>query len=138
MRRNGSRGQRAPMFHRSQTTATRISVGTTPSTAYDPSDAGRHASKLENCRSHARFAWRREYDPKSFSLDGRPVAQARQWLDEQVSARGLDAHALDAPSPYEMPAHAVAYGATYDVEHSADALVELAAWFANAEAVLAH
>jgi hypothetical protein len=32
-----------------------------------------------------------------------------------------------------MPAHAVTHGATYGVEHSADALVELAAWFANGE-----
>ena len=75
---------------------------------------------------------------QSFSLDGRTDAQARQWLGEQVSARGLDAHALDAPSPYQMPAHAVTYGVTYDVEHSADALVELAAWFANAELLLAR
>jgi len=31
-----------------------------------------------------------------------------------------------------MPAHAASYDATYDVEDVADALVELAAWFANA------
>jgi hypothetical protein len=70
---------------------------------------------------------------QSFSLDGRTDAQARQWLGEQLGARGLDAHALDAPSPYEMPAHAVTQGAAYGVEDVADALVELAAWFANAE-----
>ena len=40
---------------------------------------------------------------QSFSLDSRSDAQARQWLSEQLGARGLDAHALDAPSPYDMP-----------------------------------
>jgi hypothetical protein len=50
-----------------------------------------------------------------------------------LGARGLDARALDASSPYEMPAHAVTKGGAYGVEDVADALVELAAWFANAE-----
>ena len=36
---------------------------------------------------------------QSFSLDGRTDAQARQWLGEQVGARGLDAHALDIGVP---------------------------------------
>jgi hypothetical protein len=73
---------------------------------------------------------------QSFSLDGRTDAQARQWLGEQLRARSLDTHALDAPSPYDMPAHAVAKGAAYGVADLADALVELAAWFANAEFLL--
>ena len=71
-----------------------------------------------------------------FSLDGRTDAQARQWLGEQVCALGLDTHALDAPSPYDMPAHAVAQGSAYGVADLADGLVELAAWFANAEFLL--
>ena len=55
----------------------------------------------------------------------------------RATPRGsLDTHALDAPSPYEMPAHAVAKGAAYGVADLADALVELAAWFANAEFLL--
>ena len=73
---------------------------------------------------------------QSFSLVRRIDAQARQWLGEQLGARGLDARALDAPSPYEMPAHAVTQGGAYGVEDVADALVELAAWFANAEYLL--
>ncbi|MGH6835183.1 MAG: hypothetical protein ACREC9_06465 [Methylocella sp.] len=73
---------------------------------------------------------------QSFSLNGRADAQARQWLGEQLGARGLDTHALDAPSPYEMPAHAVAQGAAYDVAAVADSLLELSAWFANAEFLL--
>src|SRR5262249_39177679 len=50
---------------------------------------------------------------QSFSLDGRSDEQAGQWLSEHLGARGLDAHALNAPSPYEMPAHAVSRGAAY-------------------------
>jgi hypothetical protein len=70
---------------------------------------------------------------QSFSLNGRTDAQARQWLGEQLGARGLDAHALDGPSPYEIPVHAATKGAAYGVADLADPLVELAAWFANAE-----
>jgi hypothetical protein len=69
---------------------------------------------------------------QSFSLDGCRDAQARRWLGEQLGARGLDAHALDAPAPYEMPAHTVAHGAVYDPAGLSDALAELAAWFGNA------
>src|ERR1700730_13205119 len=62
---------------------------------------------------------------QSFSLDGRTDAQARLWLGEQLGARGLDARALDTPSPYEISAHAVTKGAAYGVADLADALVEL-------------
>ena len=62
---------------------------------------------------------------QSFSLDGRSDAQARQWLSEQLGARGLDAHALDAPSPYDMPAHAISQGAAYGPSGLNDALPSL-------------
>src|SRR5215471_6754951 len=48
------------------------------------------------------------------------------------SKTGLDAHALNAPSPYEMPAHAVSHGAAYGPAGLTDSLAELAAWFGNA------
>jgi len=73
---------------------------------------------------------------QSFSLDSRSDAQARQWLSEQLGARGLDAHALDAPSPYDMPAHAISQGAAYGPSGLNDALAELAAWFGNAALLL--
>ena len=69
---------------------------------------------------------------QSFVLDGRPDADARRWLDTQLGACGLDARALDAKAPYEIPARARAGGA-YDVGGLADALSDLAAWFANAD-----
>lgn len=73
---------------------------------------------------------------QSFSLDSRSDAQARRWLSEQLGARGLDAHALDAPSPYDMPAHAISQGAAYGPAGFSDALDELAAWFGNAALLL--
>ena len=69
---------------------------------------------------------------QSFALDGRSDAQARQWLGQQWAARGYESGALDAPSPYAMPVHPIASGATYDAKRHADALAELAAWYANA------
>ncbi|MGH6842220.1 MAG: hypothetical protein ACREDV_09050, partial [Methylocella sp.] len=74
---------------------------------------------------------------QSFSLNGSTDARARQWLGKQLALLGLDPKALDAPSPYEMSAHAITQGAAYGVADLADALTELAAWFANAECSLA-
>ena len=71
-----------------------------------------------------------------FSLGGHTDAQTRQWLGERLATMGLAAHALDAPSPYEMPAHPLNQGARYDAAGLSDALAELAAWFANAELLL--
>jgi hypothetical protein len=71
-----------------------------------------------------------------FPLDGHADSEARLWLRETLGARGLPANALDAPSPYEMPAHALAEGARYDAARLPGALDELAAWFANAELLL--
>jgi hypothetical protein len=73
---------------------------------------------------------------QSLPLSGRSDVQARRWLGDQFTARGLDAFALDATSPYEIPAHAIARGASYDPAGSADALAELAAWYANAAVLL--
>lgn len=75
---------------------------------------------------------------QSFSLSGRSNAQARQWVGEHLSKQNFDTLALDADPPYEIPAHAIAEGAVYDAASSADALIELAAWFANAESLLSQ
>ena len=68
-----------------------------------------------------------------FPLNGRTDADARTWLGAQLSARGLDAGALDAPSPYAIDADPIAGGAAYDAGGQKDALRELAAWFSNAD-----
>jgi hypothetical protein len=71
-----------------------------------------------------------------FALDGHSDADARRWLGEQLGPHGLDARALDAKAPYEIPDHPVTQEAAYDARGLADALAELAAWFANANASL--
>ncbi len=75
-------------------------------------------------------------DGSSLSLEGSTDADARAWLGQQCAARGLDARKLDHPSPYEMPAHAIASGAKYTPGKLIDALRDLAAWYANANGLL--
>ena len=74
--------------------------------------------------------------PQAISFQGRRDADIRQWLGRQSSAQGLDPEALDAPAPYAMPEHPIGRGAPYGAAGLAPALVELAAWFANADQVL--
>jgi hypothetical protein len=73
---------------------------------------------------------------QSFVLDGRTDADARRWLGERLAAYGLDARALDPQAPYEISDHPVARGAAYGASELADALAEMATWFANANASL--
>jgi hypothetical protein len=73
---------------------------------------------------------------QSFPLTGRTDMQAGEWVGEQLGACGFDARALDGPSPYKIPEHAIAQGASYDAAGSAEAQTELAAWYANAQAAL--
>jgi len=69
-------------------------------------------------------------------LDGRADPEVRTWLGAQLSARGLDAAKLDAPSPSDLPWHVIAIGARYSLEEQGEALAIHAAWFANAHAAL--
>jgi hypothetical protein len=73
---------------------------------------------------------------QSIFSSGRTDAEIRTWLGEQLGKLDLDAGKLDAPSPYKMPKHAIAKGGPYNAVASADALAELAAWFANADILL--
>lgn len=72
----------------------------------------------------------------AIGLDGRRDADIRQWLGRHVSAKGLDANALDAPAPYQIPEHPIGRGAPYGAAGLAAALAELVAWYANANQVL--
>jgi hypothetical protein len=47
---------------------------------------------------------------ESIFLNGHSDSQIRQSLGDKLSKLNLDARALDAPSPYEIPAHAIAQG----------------------------
>jgi len=72
-------------------------------------------------------------------LAGHSDLEVREWLGKELSARGFDADALDTPSPYELPAHAIAEEAKYDIAPpQEDALAQLTAWFANAELLLSE
>jgi hypothetical protein len=73
---------------------------------------------------------------RSFALDGHTDADARQWLGRHLAAHDLDPGRLDAKLPYDIPDHAVAHSAAYGARALAGALVEQAAWFANAHASL--
>ncbi len=70
----------------------------------------------------------------SFALDGRRDADACDWLGRHARARGLEAQALDAALPYEVPAFAG--GDVYTAAELAEPLAELAIWFSNANGVL--
>lgn len=74
----------------------------------------------------------------SLSLNDRQDPSVCEWLGEILGRRGLNPRALDAPSAYEIPAHAIVQGAAYDSIGSEDCLVELVAWFVNAELLLGH
>ena len=69
----------------------------------------------------------------SFALDGRTDADTRLRLGDLLAAHDLEPGRLDAKLPYEIPDHALARAGTYDAGGLADALSELAAWFANAD-----
>ena len=73
----------------------------------------------------------------SVFLSGRTDPEVRQWLGGHFGKLNIDATLLDAPSPYEIPFHAIAKGVPYNAIASIDALAELASWFANANALLA-
>jgi hypothetical protein len=78
-----------------------------------------------------------EGEREFYALDGRTDAEVRHWLGGMLAADGLDAAELDAPAPYTMPEHALAGGGAYGARDLTDALVGLAAWFANAHGSLA-
>jgi hypothetical protein len=69
----------------------------------------------------------------SFTLDGRTDADTCLRLGDLLAAHDLDPGRLDAKLPYEIPDHALGRAGTYDAGGLADALFDLAAWFANAD-----
>jgi hypothetical protein len=71
-----------------------------------------------------------------FTLDGHTDADVRAWLGGELGGKGLDARKLDEPSPYEMPAHAIAKGAKYSIGGLVPALGNLSVWYANANGLL--
>jgi hypothetical protein len=73
---------------------------------------------------------------QTISLEGRRDAEIREWLGRQLGARGFDPGALDAPLPYQLPAHPIGRGAPYEPARVAAALAVLTAWYTNANHAL--
>jgi hypothetical protein len=72
-----------------------------------------------------------ERERSSMRLAGRTLNQALAWLGEEFAG---DASALTLPD-FEMPPYAVGEGAPFS-DAGAEARIELAAWFANAFALI--
>jgi hypothetical protein len=69
-----------------------------------------------------------------FALTGRTLTEALAWADERMAtAAGTAPRGLQLPT-YDMPDHRVVHGAHFDTPQPA--LVELADWYANADALL--
>jgi hypothetical protein len=73
---------------------------------------------------------------ESYPMHGRTDREVRQMLGVELGARGLNAAAVDKVAPYEIPAHAIAAGAAYDVGGVSGFLNDLAYWFAEADSAL--
>lgn len=74
------------------------------------------------------------FDGRAFPLNGRTIADATAWLRESLATAGLDAGRFTLRRHYEIPPHAVAEGRAFDA--SGEHLRQLAAWYANAAALL--
>jgi len=68
-------------------------------------------------------------------LNGKPEQVAGVWIDAKLQALGLRP-ASGIKLPYELPDHAVAHGARYDLYMQERELGELARWFAGSAAAL--
>lgn len=73
---------------------------------------------------------------QSFQLNGRTEAEARAWLGKEMQSLNLQAAALDAALPYELPSHPLANGAPYQAASLAEPLNGLSAWYASASTAL--
>jgi hypothetical protein len=72
-----------------------------------------------------------------YPVDGGTDADAGKWMAEQLSALGLDGTGLGDDLPYELPAHGVGAGETYDAATNVTGLMELSIWFDLSSAVVA-
>ena len=73
---------------------------------------------------------------ESFTLEGQTIDSAVSWLEEMVAAApGGPPEGPIRIRDYEMPAHPVAEGAAFVLDHP-PAFAELARWFANGNLVL--
>jgi hypothetical protein len=72
----------------------------------------------------------------AYELNGRTDGDVRQWIGNDLAARGMDAGRLDKIAPYEIPPHRIANGGAYRRDGIAEELRALARCFADAHAAL--
>lgn len=76
----------------------------------------------------------RDEPSRSFSLAGRTIAEAEQWLRSTLAEAGCDKTRFTFSKHYTIPAHAVGSGAPFSAR--SDALGELARYWDNAAGTL--
>lgn len=74
-------------------------------------------------------------EPVRFPLDGKTVADARQWLLGEVSRAGGDATRMTSAMHYTIPEHPVARGVSFR-RSPANAFAELAGYYMMADRVI--
>jgi hypothetical protein len=70
-----------------------------------------------------------------YKLHGRTIVEATQWIREQLAPLGVDPARYTLKRDYEIPAHPVAMGDSFDASERAQ-FEELAKWFSNGASIL--
>ena len=74
----------------------------------------------------------------TYSLDGRTIDEAAQWVRGQLATHGFDSARYTLKRHYEIPKHRVDDGGSFESSASSASFQELASWYANAAAALEH
>jgi hypothetical protein len=74
----------------------------------------------------------------TYSLDGRVIGDAAQWVRSQLATHGFDGGRYTLERHYEIPKHRVDDGAAFESSTSASAFKTLASWYADAAAALEY
>jgi hypothetical protein len=70
-----------------------------------------------------------------YRLHGRTILEATQWIREQIAPLGVDAPRYTLKRHYDIPAHPVALGDSFDASDRSQ-FEELSKWFANGASIL--
>jgi hypothetical protein len=72
----------------------------------------------------------------TYSLDGRTIGDAAQWVRGQLATHGFDSGRYTLERHYEIPKHHVDNGGAFESSRSASSFEALARWYANAAVAL--
>jgi hypothetical protein len=70
-----------------------------------------------------------------YRLHGRTIVEATQWIREQIAPLGVDPARYTLKRHYEIPAHPVAMGDSFDASERGQ-FEELSKWFSNGASIL--